>query len=212
MGELDTDRIAAAALAVADDRGVDGFTMRAVAETLGVTPMALYHHVADKAALVALVVDRVINEQPLPPPSGDWQEDLWQIACWFRHMASAHPNVSYLRRIHKVWTPTVLPVTERWFSIWQQSGLEFDAAMLAGSISSMAILGIVEEEQLFQVMDHPGDKMLDWLPNARMAFDRTPNRDREFELIVRSLVDGLHNRLARESEARQPAHRATGSV
>src|ERR687891_1067629 len=103
MGDLDTDRIAAAALAVADERGADGFTMRAVAEALGVTPMALYHHVADKAALVSLVVDKVINEQPLPPPSGEWQEELWQIACWFRHMASAHPNVSYLRRTHKVW-------------------------------------------------------------------------------------------------------------
>jgi len=211
MGELDTDRIAAAAVAVADERGVGGFTMRAVAETLDVTPMALYHHVADKAALVALVVDRVINERPLPPPSGEWQNDLWEMACWVRHATIAHPAVSQLRRIHQVWTPTVLPMTERWFSVWQQSGLEFDDAMLAAATSSMAIVGLVEEEQLFREMAHPDDGLLDWLPNTRLAFHRAPDRDREFELVVRSLIEGLHHRLAREAGDRRPAHRAAGS-
>lgn len=211
MAELDTDRIASAALAVADERGVDGFTMRAVAETLDVTPMALYHHVADKAGLVALVVDKVINERPLPPPSGDWEEDLWELACWTRQTVIAHPNISQLRRIHKVWTPTVLPMTERWFSVWQQSGLEFDDAMLAAITSSMAIIGLVEEEQLFREMAHPDERLLDWLPNTRLAFHRNPDRDHEFELVVRSLIEGLRSRLASESEARQSARPVTGS-
>jgi AcrR family transcriptional regulator len=210
MGDLDTDRIAAAALAVADERGVDGFTMRAVADDLGVTPMALYHHVADKAALVALVVDKVINEQPLPPPSGEWQEDLWQMARWMRTSTIAHPNVSHLRRIHKVWTPNVLPMTERWFSVWQQSGLEFDDAMLAAATSSMAIVGLVEEEQLFREMVHPDERLLDWLPNTRHAFHRTPDRDDEFELVVRSIIEGIHSRLTRKVEA-EPARRAASS-
>ncbi len=61
----------------------------------------------------------------------------------------AHPNISHLRRIHKLWTPNVLPMTERWFSVWQQSGLELDDVMLAATTSSMAIIGLVEEEQLF---------------------------------------------------------------
>ena len=80
--ELDAARIAAAALAVADAQGAGGFTMRAVAEALGVTPMALYHHVEDKAALAALLVDAAIRQHPLPPPTGVWRDDLWTIARW----------------------------------------------------------------------------------------------------------------------------------
>ena len=185
MAELDTDRIGGAALRVADAHGADGFTMRAVAEALGVTPMALYHHVEDKSALVALVVDHVIAEQPLPPPTGDWREDLWEMTCWLRRTSVAHPAVAQLRRIHQVWTSSILPMTERWFSVWQQSDLDFDAAMLAASTSSMAIVGLVEEEQVIGAATRPDANLLGSWPNARVAFHRERDRDAEFELVVR---------------------------
>ena len=82
MPELSPDRIAAAALAVADAGGMSGFTMRAVADALGVTPMALYHHVKDKSALAALAGRRGDREQPLPQPTGEWANDLWTMARW----------------------------------------------------------------------------------------------------------------------------------
>src|SRR5690349_12942228 len=108
MNELDTDRIAAAALSVVDKHGVGGFTMRAVADALRVTPMALYHHVKDKAALASLVVDAAIRQHPLPPPLGAWREDLWTMAKWIRQGTLAHPQVGHLRREHHVWTPAML--------------------------------------------------------------------------------------------------------
>jgi AcrR family transcriptional regulator len=82
--QLDTDRIAATALAVVDKRGPAGFTIRAVADALRVTPMALYHHVKDKAELARLVVREAIRKHPLATPAGDWREDLWLMAQWTR--------------------------------------------------------------------------------------------------------------------------------
>jgi len=202
MADLDVDRIAAAALAVADERGPSAFTMRAVAEALGVTPMALYHHVADKSALVGLVVEAVIEERPLPPPTGDWREDIWQLARWMREITTAHPAVARLRRAHQVWTPSMLPMTEHWFNLWRQSGLDLDDALLAGATTSMAILGLVEEEQLFREMVHPSDGAFAWAPNARLAFQRKTDPDAEFELVVRSLVDGIHTRLTGTTDGR----------
>ena len=79
MAELDRDRIVKAALAIAGREGADGLTMRALADELGVTATALYHHVADKKALIALMVDAVVTEQVLPAPTGDWREDLWRM-------------------------------------------------------------------------------------------------------------------------------------
>jgi AcrR family transcriptional regulator len=195
MAEVTTQRIAAAALSVADERGASGFTMRAVAEVVGVTPMALYHHVEDKAALVALLVDAAISEHPLPPPTGSWRDDLWDMGCWMREITFAHPAVARLRSEHRVWTTSIFPMTERWLSVWQQSGLELDAALLAASASSTAIIGFVEAELNLQELELPDDAQLASFPNARLAFHLERDGAREFELVVRSVIEGVHARL-----------------
>ncbi len=175
--------------------------MRAVAESLGVTPMALYHHVKDKAALVGLVVDAVIEGRPLPPPSGSWQEDLWEMARWMREITLTHPAVSRLRSEHHVWTASVFPMTERWISVWQQSGLELKDALLAASATSSTIIGFVEQELVLQELQPPDASMLISFPNARMAFGPKRNGSREFELVARSVIEGVHSRLSRSPGA-----------
>lgn len=195
MAELNADRIAAAALRVAQERGVQGFTMRAVADALGVTPMALYHHVPDKAGLVALLVDATIGGSALPAPTGVWRDDLWEMARWLRTSAVTNPVVGKLRQAYQVWTPSVFPITERWLSIWQQSGLPLEQAVTAAVTSSMAIVGLVAEESVFQDMDLPDDEMLAMQPGARLVFQTTRDHDADFELLVRSLIDGLYARL-----------------
>jgi AcrR family transcriptional regulator len=207
MAELTRKRIAVAALAVADDSGVSGFTMRAVAERLGVTPMALYHHVEDKAGLVALVVDEVIGERPLPPPTGAWRDDVFELARWMRETTLAHPAVGRLRNSYQVWTPSIFPMTERWLSLWQQSGLELGSACLAASVSSTAIIGFVVQELVLAETTPPDDTMLSSFPNARFAFGAARDGAREFELVVRALVDGLLSSLgtAGDDSSRQGA-------
>ena len=59
---LTLDRIAAAAVEVADEEGVAAVTMRRLATKLGVAPMAAYRHVSGKDDLWALMVDRVAAE------------------------------------------------------------------------------------------------------------------------------------------------------
>jgi AcrR family transcriptional regulator len=191
-----------AALRVADERGASGFTMRAVAESLGVTPMALYHHVKDKAALVGLLVDAVIEGRPLPPPSGSWQEDLWEMARWMREITLTHPAVSRLRSEHHVWTASVFPMTERWISVWQQSGLELKDALLAASATSSTIIGFVEQELVLQELQPPDASMLTSFPSARMAFGPKRDGSREFELVARSVIEGVHSRLSRSPGAK----------
>jgi AcrR family transcriptional regulator len=194
--ELDPGRIAAAALAVADTCGAAGFTMRAVAQALGVTPMALYHHVEDKAALAALVVDAAIGEMPPPSLTGAWREDLWLMARWTRESMRAHPAVAHIRRAYHVWTGPTLQMTERWLSLWRRSGLAADKALLAATTSSLAIVGMAREEAIFRELQRPPEQGLSGLPNARAAFDARHDRGAEFELLVRSLIDGLYARLA----------------
>jgi len=194
--DLGLQSIAAAAVRVADKHGAAGFTMRAVAEELGVTAMALYHHVSDKSGLVALLVDAAIAERPLPPPTGVWRDDLWAVAQWMRQTAVDHPAIGKLRQTYRVWTPSIFPMTERWLSLWQQSGLPLERAVTAAVTSSLAITGMVQEELVYQEMDWPvDDKHLALLPNARLVFTAQRDSAADFELAVRALCDGLHARL-----------------
>jgi AcrR family transcriptional regulator len=197
VAELTAARIARAGLEVADEQGAGGFSMRLVAERLGVTPMALYHHVDDKAALVALLVDEVIAETPLPSTTGRWRDDLFALALWMRQCALAHPAVGRLRNDYQVWTPSIFPMTERWLSLWQQSGLSLDAALSASSASATAIIGFVEQEMIQGQTEPPDAGMLSSFPNARMSFSMEVERDgaREFELVLGVLIDGLHGAL-----------------
>jgi len=198
MAKLDTDCIAEAALAVIDDQGLSGFTMRAVADALGVTAMALYHHIRDKAALAALIVDAAIRKNPLPPPTGKWRDDLWTMAKWMRENTLAHPAFIHLRRAYHVWTSATLTMTEHWLSLWQQSGLDLEKAVLAAKTSSMAITGFVDEEMISRELLSPDDATLSLLPNARVMFESGRNRETEFELAVKSLIDGLYARLSKK--------------
>jgi len=211
MSELSSASIAAAALAIVDAKGVAGFTIRAVAERLGVTPMALYHHVSDKAALAALVVDAAMSERPMATARGIWREDLWEMARWMRAGTLAHPALAHLRRIHRVWTPSMLRMTERWLNLWQQSGLAPREAVLAATTSSMAIVGLVAEESLFREMQLPDAGMLAMLPSAQAVFSARHDPDAVFELAVRSMIDGLHVQLSRMSKPAVARTARTGS-
>nr|MDT0666713.1 hypothetical protein [Micromonospora sp. DSM 115978] len=99
----------------------------------------------------------------------------------------------------------MLPVTERWMSIWQQSGLPLDQALRAATAGSLAVYGYVESELQFQGTTVPDDGMLNRLPNARLLFNAEYDAEAEFELLVRSLVDGLCARLtARDGSGPDP--------
>src|SRR5579862_1394071 len=196
---LDRDRIATTALRLIDKSGMRGFTMRAMARALGVTPMALYHHVKNKAELAALTVNASVLARPLAPSTGDWREDLWAMARWTREASLVHPAVQELRRAYRVYTQDILGMAERWLSLWQQSGLDLDKAVIAATTSSLAIAGAVAEESLFRNMDLPDRKLTIHLPNARLLLESKYEPVVMFELAVRALIDGLHARLKREN-------------
>ena len=85
-----------AALELADDKGLEAVSMRALAERTGVTPMALYPHVGSKAALLDGMLGRVVgqmvaDEGPASYSSLGWQERLRILLHGARQLAHRHP-------------------------------------------------------------------------------------------------------------------------
>lgn len=87
---LTLDDIARAGIAIADADGLAAVTMQRVAETLGVTKMALYRYVPGKSELVALMIEIGLDAPP-PPLGDDWRAtlDAWSHALFARF--TAHP-------------------------------------------------------------------------------------------------------------------------
>src|SRR4029077_11707552 len=56
------ERIAAAARRLLDRGGADAVTMRRVAKAVGITPMAIYRHYPDRAALLNALADKGFEE------------------------------------------------------------------------------------------------------------------------------------------------------
>ena len=125
-----------AAHQVADQGGLDAVSLRSVAARLGVTPMALYRHVAGKDDLLAELVDARLGSQGLPPVApGDWQSWLAAVARSLRRLLGAEPAALGLfsRRPVTTWAArNRLDVTVDWLidaGFTRQAAVEAYAAV-----------------------------------------------------------------------------------
>ncbi len=88
---LDRERLLRAAMAIADAEGNSALTIRSLARDLGVKPMAIYHHVANKEEILDGIVDMVFAEIDFPPTDTDWKSAMRQRAIAARQTLARHP-------------------------------------------------------------------------------------------------------------------------
>src|SRR4029453_18614237 len=94
---LSKERVLRAALAMADEGGIESLTMRKLAHELGVEGMSLYHYVAKKDDLLAGIVDIVLLEIELPAEGADWKAAIRRIAISAHDTLTRHPWACRLR-------------------------------------------------------------------------------------------------------------------
>jgi AcrR family transcriptional regulator len=103
-----------AAIALADAEGLAALTMRAVAQRVGATAMALYGYFPDKDSLLDAMADRVIGEV-FPGPFTElagWRDRLLAAAELARTVAREHPPVIQYAFTRPAQTPGTLRVVE----------------------------------------------------------------------------------------------------
>jgi AcrR family transcriptional regulator len=93
------DEIAAAAIRIADEEGLEELSMRRLAAELGAGTMTLYHYVHDKDELLALVSDALLAEVLVPDDElpDDWRKALTVIARRSLDALRRHPWVLDVR-------------------------------------------------------------------------------------------------------------------
>lgn len=88
---LNRDRVLQAAVALADEAGIEALSMRKLGDQVGVEAMSLYKHVANKDDLLDGMVDSVFAEIELDRDARDWRAAMRDRAVSVRAVLRRHP-------------------------------------------------------------------------------------------------------------------------
>jgi AcrR family transcriptional regulator len=125
---LDRGRIVQSGLRIVDSEGVEALSLRRLAVELGVTPMAVYWHVRDKAELLDLIGERVLEAVDVPAPAGDWRRQLRDVHLAMLRPLLQHPNAVELMIGRARFGAAGIALFERILAILRGAGLSPEAA------------------------------------------------------------------------------------
>ena len=149
---LSSERVLRAAVTLADEEGIDAVTMRQLADKLGVEAMSLYHHVANKEALLDGMVDLIaaeINETvvslEVPAPEEDWKGALKTRILAAREVLLRHRWAPSVIEERTVIAPQIVLYFESTLEIMRRGGFSWDLAHHAMHALGSRALGFTQE-------------------------------------------------------------------
>ncbi|MFG1843059.1 TetR/AcrR family transcriptional regulator C-terminal domain-containing protein [Micromonospora sp. NPDC049175] len=142
---LDRARIIAAAIALADESGLEAVSVRKVAARLNAGPMRLYGYISTKDELLDLIVDEVHAEILPEERPGDWRETLCILAHRTRQAALRHVWLADLLGGRPTLGPNAMAVTEA--NLAALDGLaDVDTVLRAVQTVSAYVTGAIRRE------------------------------------------------------------------
>jgi TetR/AcrR family transcriptional regulator, tetracycline repressor protein len=141
---LSRDAVAHAAIALTDTEGLEALTIRRLATGLGVTPMALYWHFADKDALYDGIAETVLAEVRLPEGGTDpWDVELRQVLDALLGALAGHPAVAALVKGRFLQNDPGRDITERVLALLRAGGFSAEGASQLGVYALLFMVGLV---------------------------------------------------------------------
>jgi AcrR family transcriptional regulator len=131
-------RIAEGALALVDEDGVEGLSMRKLAQRLGVAPMSLYTYFPDREAVLEAAAQLLLAEIEVPAPEDlDWRETIRRLMRSARAVGMRHPRAAPLMNRFPPRTPDALAFVEAGFRALRRAG--FDDVSTARCYRALAV-------------------------------------------------------------------------
>ncbi|MFD2093983.1 TetR/AcrR family transcriptional regulator C-terminal domain-containing protein [Blastococcus deserti] len=179
---LNRDRVLRAAVALADDVGIEALSMRTLAERLGVVPMALYKHVANKEQLLDGMVEVIVAEIEPPAAGADWKDAVRQRILAARRSLLRHRWASQVIESRTHASPVVLDHMESLIATFRAGGFSIDLTHHVMHALGTRMWGFTQE--VFPTPAPPAD------PDARAAmFEQFAAR---YPRIIEMATAGAH--------------------
>src|SRR3981081_2877111 len=140
-------RIAQAALAVVDRDGLDELSMRRLGAELGVEGMAIYRHFPNKAAVLAGVVEVLLAELVIPPPSDvPWQVVFREVSRAYRALLLRHPHAVPLLAALPLTDPAPARAAGAVMALLRGAGFDAQTAFNTLATITSYVIGVVQWE------------------------------------------------------------------
>jgi len=203
-----------AAVARADKAGIESLSMRRLAEELGVVPMALYKHVANKEELLDGMIDVVVGEIDPPVAGAGWKSAVRRRILSARRALLRHPWASQVMESKQNPTPLVLAYMDTMIGLFRAGGFSVNLTHHVMHTIGSRVLGFSQElfndsstvdpEVAAAMMRELGPKFPNVLAIATAASHEEasvvgPGCDDqyEFEFALDLLLDGFERLLQR---------------
>jgi|CXWJ01.1.fsa_nt_gi AcrR family transcriptional regulator len=144
---LSKERIVEAAARVADEGGAAAISMRNVAKELGVEAMSLYHHIANKDALLDALVNWVFAQIALPEPGDSWRQGMRVRAASAREVLVGHPWALALIDSRSNPGPALLRHHDAVIGCLRRGGFPIELAAQAFSVIDAYVYGFALTER-----------------------------------------------------------------
>jgi AcrR family transcriptional regulator len=199
---LTRDAIVEAALVLLERDGLQGLSMRRLAQELGSGAASLYWHVGDKEELLSLLLDRIVGEAEVPEPDPDnWQRTVKELARSARRHLRERRDAAQLSLGRVPAGPNSLPILERNLAVLAASALPPRVIAYAADMFALYVGAFAYEESL-HVGEQASAEQLgayfaslppeDFPTLTRLAGDLTAGDvDDRFEFAIELLVRGL---------------------
>ena len=180
---ITADAIVDAAFRKIDERGAESFSMRSVANELGVFPATLYWHVGDRARLLGLV-ELSWSEGIEVPDADDWRDWMIELARRYRAHARRHPNVARLVSVERARNVESLRLPDAVIGKLAELGLGDDIVHAYNALMG-AVRGFVVLE-LSMFTDPPPPDEADGVEDEMRGVDpeRFPHLTQHFQLFA----------------------------
>jgi AcrR family transcriptional regulator len=192
---LTRERIVDAAMAIVDAEGLDGLSMRRVADRLGTGPASLYAHVSGKEDLLQLLIDRVAADVPLPDPDPEhWQEQLKAIVRGMHHALLAHRDLARAAIANIPLGEAALTGSDRMIAVLRAGGLPDRVVAYAVDLLPLYAVATAYEQglRLQKMTTEEGERYIREVGEyfAALPADRFPN----IVALAGELVDDTQDR------------------
>jgi AcrR family transcriptional regulator len=142
---LSRERILSAAVGLADRDGVESLSMRRLASELGVVPMALYKHVANKEELLDGMLDIVVADFDAPRADLPWKEAVRERILSAREALLRHPWASRVMETRTEPTPVVMAYMDSMIAMFRDGGFTIDLTHHAMHAMGSRLMGFSQE-------------------------------------------------------------------
>lgn len=144
---LTRDRVIAKAAELITDQGMDGFSLRQLADVLDVAPNALYNHIRDREELLDAVTDSVLADIQLPAVEQSWQEWIATVAGDLRCQLLAHRGLTELILARAGSTAAGSDVLSGFLDQLETAGVDRAVAHVAWHAVLTAVVGSLAQDR-----------------------------------------------------------------